>query len=219
MILGNKGQIASFLILIIIAFGGFGGLYYLEATNNPLSDSIYDFLSSFTGYSRDMLKTPYGIYFLFFPYLGTVAIIFGLFMEIGLFKHIHGSKKEIIYFIIAGAWALFLIPTGILGSFVVFLYGWAAVWSIFFFVIAFIIGSAFWARTSITVFRAEYGIIKQLYDRRDKLEEEQSKWTRKLIDKKISMGKYREEMRILKERIKDLNERIKTLEETPHGRG
>ena len=214
MILGKKGQIAGFLILIIIAFGGFWGLYYLEATNNPLADSIYDFFSSFTGYNRDMLKSPNGIYFLFFPYLATVAIIFGLFMEIGIFRHIHGSRKEIIYFIIAGTWAMFLIPTGILGSVVVFFYGWGATLAIFLFVLAFIVGSVFWARTGITVFRAEYGIIKELCGKRERLEHKQSQLTKKLLDKKIPMNEYREEMRVIKEKISDLNERIKTLEES-----
>jgi len=216
MILGKKGQIGSFIILILIAFGVFGGTYYLEATNNPLADSIYDFLSSFTGYSRDMLRSPNGIYFLFFPYLATVAIIFGLFMEIGLFRRIHGSKKEIIYFLIAGMWAMFLIPTGILGSVVVFFYAWSATMAIFLFVIAFIFGSALWARTSITVYRTEYGIIKELHDKREKVERKQSKLTKKFLDEKMSKEEYRRKLHALKEMINDINKRIKTLEETPH---
>lgn len=216
MSLGKKGQLVSFIVLILIGFGVFGGVYYLEASNNPLADSVYNFLSSFTGYSRDMLRSPKGIYFLFFPYLATVAIIYGLLMEIGLFRHISGNEKEIIYFLIAGSWALFLIPTGILGAVVVFFYAWNAALAVIIFVLVFIIGAIFWGRKTITTSTTGYKIIQDLYDRRKQIENQQSRLTQDFLANRISRDKYHQKMRVLKEMIDDMNKRIKTLQETPH---
>lgn len=213
MMFGKKGQIGAIIIIVIFCGVVIGGIYWAEVTGLPYAEGIRKTLANMLGVPEDLLKFPSAIYFLILPYLTTTIIIFGIFMELGIFRRVYGGKREIIYMVIAATWAMFLLPTGILGFVATWLYTVGALLSIAIFMILFVLGSVVWAKASYRGVKGRIGVLGDLYNERRDLMDRLRELAERYGAGRISEERYRERRGRLEQRLRWVNKRILTLEE------
>ena len=133
--------LASFIILSTIFFNTVLAQY----TPVPVSwDQVRMWFSITLGIPEAWVEWPNAFWLIILPYFATLVIIFGLMEEIRIFRH--AEHKTTIYFLISLGWAMFLIPTGILGMIATWLYTAGAFISVIAFSIVFIVGVFWWGR-------------------------------------------------------------------------
>jgi len=98
---------------------------------------VQTWLSQTLGIPRDWAAWPTVFWLLILPYISTLAIIYGFLETIGIFR---GGHTTTIYLIIAAGWAMFLIPTGFLGTIATVFYSFGAMLSVIAFSVLFIFG-------------------------------------------------------------------------------
>lgn len=138
----------SFLLAYSIFFAKI--VYSLEVEGKVCPpDLVTTSFSLWFGVPQEYLCFPDIFWLLILPYIATLAIIYGIFEEIGILRR--ATHKGTIYFVIAVAWALFLIPTGFLGTIAVWMYTFGAFASVITFMGIFFVGIAILWRTRILV--------------------------------------------------------------------
>lgn len=142
-----------------------------------------DLLAQLMGVPRDAIEWPQVFWVLVLPYISTLAIIYGLFEEIGIFRRAAG--KDVVYIVIAGAWSALLIPTGILGVIASFIYGVGALIGIIIFVGLFIAGSIAYA----IVRGKSYGYSRGGFDARESEFHKKEEEIRKIRKKRDGLNK------------------------------
>lgn len=90
---------------------------------------------------EEWLRLPNVIYYLFIPFICVTAVIYGLMMELNIFRR--ASRK--VSLVIALCFAFSLLPSGVLVTVVSVLYSFGAFFGALAFFALFIVGSALWA--------------------------------------------------------------------------
>lgn len=155
-------KIINFLFSLLLSINLF--IVFVSAQAIPPAFGAIDVqgaLSALLGVPRDVVAWPTIFWAIILPYFATVAIIIGIFEEIDIFRR--ARHKMWLYFFIALGWAMFLIPTGILGILGAFLYGIGALVSVITFMGMFFAGIAILWTTRI---RGPRGLLLEPIDAR-----------------------------------------------------
>jgi len=171
------------------------------------------YFSQLLGVPEEWLEWPQVFWLLILPYIATLAIVYGIFEEIGILRR--APHRSTIYGIIAVAWALMLIPTGFLGTIAATLYTIGAMWSVIIFLVLFFGGSALLVRTRFgkygrEAWSAEMGMTKAKWEQIKALEAEVTNLKNQYEDA-IKKG-HHNVARELSERIDKLKAEIKDLQ-------
>ncbi len=212
--LGRKGQIGAFLAIVILICVIVGIIFYLDQTKVIDAEPFYIAVSEYFGIPKATILPPQLIYFVILPYVTTVFIIFGILMELGIFRHVYGKKRDVVYLIIAATWAMLLLPTGILGWLATILYSMGAIFAIIAFVGLFIAGSFIWMRAGIQRIKGTHGVIGDLYNERRDLEARLRELAERYASGRITADAYRTKRLRIQARINWIDERIRTLEKS-----
>jgi hypothetical protein len=205
-------QKTKFLIFSILFFSVFSQLVFAQfdfGQFNGVQGMVRFFLGSpsTTVLPPEWLAVPNVIYFIIFPFIGIVSLIYGLLSELHLFSS--QTVKLVLSISIAGV----TLPTGGLIAFVYYAFNILAGWSVGVFVFVFAVGVLFW------------GISKSsgLHNELVTLRGEEGKIERHIrdCDQKWSTGGYGSKEQYEKERdywvvqLGVLRNRKKVLEEQP----
>lgn len=109
---------------------------YLESLWDPQALAQW----TFPGMSEEWLRVPEVFYYVIFPFFTAMVVIYGILMELRIFRK--GSNK--LHVAIAFCFAFLLLPSGILTYIVNIFYAFGAFFGLMGFGLLFIVGVALW---------------------------------------------------------------------------
>lgn len=165
-----RTEFPIFFITLFFSLFVFSDLVLAQFATADVWGGTKSWFANTLGVPEDWIEWPNVFWLIMLPYIATLAIIFGLLEEIRIFRH--AEHKMIIYLIIAAGWAMFLIPTGFLGTVASVFYTIGAALSVIIFSLMFIFGVFIWAYVFLTTKRMESTYSSQLFEKRRHYEEE-----------------------------------------------
>jgi len=152
----------------------------------------------------DWLVLPNIIYFIVFPFIAIVAVLYGILTEVRIFRGT--NVKFILSFVMAGM----ALPSGILVSAVYWLYLIDTTLAIFAFAALFFVGTIFWALGRGSQLKTE---LYDLQTELGRLKEESMKLDREYAESKTMTEKeYLEKKAVVIAKYKDRQNRLQNVQ-------